>query len=467
METAITVNGLGDAEQRTLNMLLDRLDRRRGRNILRLGYYEMERVGRRLSTIAPQYYGLGLTLGWCAKGVDSLARRCNLDGFVWPDGDLDGLGYQQVRDDNFLLSEVASARLSSLIHGVAFLVNTRGAEDVDEPTSLIHSKDALNATGEWNTRRRALDSLLSITDRGERDEPTGMVLYLPGETVTMSAEGGWRVTDRQEHPWGVPAEPLVYKPRTGRDFGSSRITRAAMGFHSAAIRTLMRLEGHSDVFSWPDMWLMGADEAIFKNADGSTKTAWQVALGRIKAVPDDPDREGDPLARADVKQFQAASPGPHLDTLNAYAKLFAHEMDLPENALAIKEMANPQSADAYVASREELIAAAESATDDWSAPLRRSIMRALAIQGGLGSVPAEWSTIAPKWRSPIFLSRAAQADAGSKQIAAVPWLAETEIGLELLGLDAQQIERAMAERRRTQARETLASLRGAADAITG
>ena len=93
------------------------LSDRESRNIVRLGYYDMERVGRRLSTIAPQYYGLGLTLGWCAKGVDSLARRCNLDAFVWPDGDLDALGYREVWDANFLATEVASARLSSLIHG--------------------------------------------------------------------------------------------------------------------------------------------------------------------------------------------------------------------------------------------------------------------------------------------------------------------------------------------------------------
>jgi hypothetical protein len=52
-------------------------------------------------------------------------------------------------------------------------------------------------------------------------------------------------------------------------------------------------------------------------------------------------------------------------------------------------------------------------------------------------VPAEWATIQPKWRDPRFLSRAAAADAGMKQLTAIPWLAETEVGLELLGLDEQ------------------------------
>ena len=64
------------------------------------------------------------------------------------------------------------------------------------------------------------------------------------------------------------------------------------------------------------------------------------------------------------------------------------------------------------------------------------------------TIPAEWLSIDAKWRSPVYLSRAAQADAGAKQLAAVPWLAETEVGLELLGLDEQQIQRALADKRR-------------------
>ena len=70
------------------------------------------------------------------------------------------------------------------------------------------------------------------------------------------------------------------------------------------------------------------------------------------------------------------------------------------------------------------------------------------MANGESSVPPEWQSIEPKWRSPVYLSRAAQADAGMKQLTAVPWLAESEVGLELLGLDEQQIRRALADKRR-------------------
>jgi hypothetical protein len=343
-----------------------------------------------------------------------------------------------------------------LIHGVSYLITTKGDTAAGEPAALVHSKDALNAYGEWNTRRRGLDSLLSVTERTDGNI-TGFVLYLDGLTISADkADGKWEV-DRSEHPWGVPADPLVYRPRGSRRMGKSRITRPVMGHQDAALRALVRLEGHMDVYTIPKLILLGADESIFKNADGSPKASWQIALGRTFGIPDDDDPQA-VNPRADVKQFDAQSPEPHLAQLNALAKLMARETDLPDSDFALTDMANPTSADSYSASRENLIAEAEGAMGDWSVPIRRTNTRALAIQNGLSEVPEAWGSIETKWRSPIYLSKAAAADAGAKQIAVVPWLAETEVGLELLGLDDQQIRRAMADKRRAAGRAVVAAL---------
>jgi hypothetical protein len=238
----------------------------------------------------------------------------------------------------------------------------------------------------------------------------------------------------------VPAEVFPYKPLPRRPFGSSRISRPIMALHDSALRTVIRLEGHMDVYSYPQLWLLGADAKLFAG-----RPSWQIMLGRAMALPDNEDAEN---PRAEVKQFAAQSPEPHLAQLNALAKMFAREASLPDTAVAIQDMANPTSADAYDASQHELIAEAEGATDDWTPALRRTVLRGLAIQNGLDEVPEEWRSMDALWRSPRFLSRAQQADAGQKQLAAVPWLAESEVGLELLGLTPQQITRALADRRR-------------------
>ena len=463
MSERITLPNVADDDNAVLNRLLERLDKKAARNRVRSAFYDMKHLTRLVgSVIPPQYWRLGIVLGWSGKAVDILARRCNLDGIVWPDGDLDSLGWREVWEGNHLASEVDQGLISSLIHSTAFVINTRG--DDDDPPALIHFKDGLNATGEWNTRTRRLDNLLSITARdNDEGKPTGLALYLDGRTIIAEKDSsGWTV-DTQEHDWGVPAEPLPYRPRLDRPFGSSRISREVMNLQDQATRALIRLEAHSDIYAIPDLWMLGADESIFKNADGSLKASWQVVMGRIKGVPDDDDAE---QPRADVKQFPATDPTPHLSALNAYAKMFARAASLPDTAVAITDMSNPTSAEAYDASQHELIAEAEGAADDWSPYLRRASVRALAMANGIsiGKVPPEWSTMATRWRDPRYLSRAAQADAGQKQLAAVPWLADTDVGLELLGLDAQQIARATSERRRAQAQQRLTALATAARA---
>lgn len=451
----LLVPGLSDGELAILNRNAEELDRKSRRNLLRSSYYDGKRAVQQIgSVIPPQYANIGIALGWAAKGVDGLARRCNLEKMIWADGDLESLGMSELEESNFLFSEFSQARTDSLIHGVSYLITTKGDTAAGEPAALVHAKDALNAYGEWNTRRRALDNLLSVTSRKD-GKITGFVLYLDG--LTINAEkglDGWKV-DRSEHPWRVPAEPLVYRPRGSRRMGRSRITRPVMAHQDSALRALVRLEGHMDVYTIPKLILLGADESIFKNADGSTKASWQIALGRTFGIPDDPDADN---PRADVKQFDATSPEPHLAQLNALAKLMARETDLPDSDFALTDMANPTSADSYSASRENLISEAEGTMDDWSVPIRRTVNRALAIQNGLSEVPEDWGSIETKWRSPIYLSRAAAADAGAKQIAVVPWLAETEVGLELLGLDEQQIRRALADRRRAAGRAVVAAL---------
>lgn len=463
MTENLNIAGLSEDETVTLNLLVEQLAQKRRRNFMRSSIYDGKRAVRQVGTvIPPQYTNLGLALGWAAKGVDGLGRRCTLEDMIWADGDIDSLGLDELLDDNFLLSEVAQARTDSLIHGVSYLITTKGMDD--EPAALFHTKDALNATGEWNNRTRRLDNLISVTSWKD-GKINSFVLYLKDMTISADKSSGkWVVEDRSEHSWGVPVDPMVYRPRGSRRMGRSRISRPAISHQDSAIRALVRLEGHMDIYTIPKMILLGADESVFKNADGTLKASWQVALGRVFGIPDDEDAE---TPRADVKQFNAASPEPHLAQLNALAKLMAREMDMSDADFALTDMSNPTSEGSYSEARENLIAEAEGATDDWSISIRRAVTRALAIQNDLTEVPKEWRSIKAKWRDPRFLSRAAAADAGSKQLAAVPWLAETEVGLKLLGLSTQDIEIATAERRRGQVGSLIDSLRtNAAQAVT-
>lgn len=458
IEQTFNIADLSDEENRLVTRLAAQLRERRSRNKTRSDLYDDGKiVMRQLSTvIPPQYHNIGLALGWATKGVDGLGRRCKLDRMVWAEGSLDSLGIREFTDANFFQSELAQAQTDSFIHGVSFLITTRGEQG--EPTALVHAKDALNATGDWDGgRTRRMLNLLSVTG-WNGDYITSFVLYLDGETIVAERENGKWKADRSEHPWGVPVDPLIYRPRSSKRLGRSRITRAAMSHQKAAIRELIRLEGHMDVFSMPQLILLGATEAAFRNADGSLKQSWEIALGRVLGIADDEEAPVGSTGRADVKNIAAASPEPHLADLNALAKLTAREYDLEDSDFALTDVANPTSAESYGAARESLIAEAEDTTDFWSPSVRRTVTRGLAIQNGLDEIPGEWASITTSYRDPRFLSRAAVADAGMKQLTAVPWLGETRVGLRLLGLTELEIEEAMAERRTAAGRALAASV---------
>lgn len=455
----IVMFDLTDDEQSSLDELVSQWRAKRGRNNLRSAFYDMKNASRHLmSSNAPVVVKRRkFVLGWSAIAVDKLNRRCNLDGFYDASGyNLGDLGLANLERENRLRAELSQAGVSSLIHAVSWLVTVQGAPG--EPEVLILPRDATNATGMWDARRRALRSFLSITDVDDNGEPTAMTMYLYGLNVIMAkVDGRWTV-ERREHDYGIPVDPMRYKPRLGRPFGSSRISRTVMSLHEQALGAMIRADVNGEAYSLPRYALLGATEQAFQNADGTVKPTWQAAWDAIWAIGDDEElaMNGNPLARADVKQFHGQSPEPQNAHLRMLAQMFAGETGIPIGELGLVGDANPTSAEALQVSKDDLIAEAEQTTDNWTPDLSATMTRALRMLNN-DDVPPDLD-VQPVWRNPMHVSRAAAADAGSKVIDKFPWLGETEVGLEISGLSPAQIKRAMAEKRTADARALLGRL---------
>jgi hypothetical protein len=453
----IRISVLTDDEQADLDELVLQWRAKRPRNNLRAAFYDMTNSERSLMSgqIPAIIRRRKFVLGWSAIAVDKLNRRCNLNGFYDAAGhDLNGLGLDELVRKNRLMGEVSRAGLSSLKHSVSWLVTTQGDTSIGEPPVLMNARDATTATGIWNTRLRAITSFLSITALDDKGEPTAMVMYLRNLNLIMTKENGRWTVERSPHIYGVPVDPMVYKPDVGRPFGRSRISRSVMSIHMQALGAMIRADVNGEAYSLSRYVLLGATEEAFKNADGSPKPAWQAAWDAVWAVGDDDTAD---VPRADVKRFSGESPEPQLAHLRMLAQQFSGETGIPIGELGFIGDANPTSADALTVGKDDLFAEAEQATDDWSPDISSAITRALKMLNG--DVPADLD-IREDWRNPRYVSRAAEADATSKTIDKFPWLAETEVGLELAGLSPDQIRRALAERQRANGRAVLARLVG-------
>lgn len=446
MSERIMILDLTHQEQNALDVLVEQWRAKRPRNNLRTAFYDMKsRTQALMSDQVPEVVRRrSFALGWSALAVDKLNRRCNLEGFYDERGhNLSRLGLDEIEQSNRLLSELSQAAHASLLHGPAFVVTIPGDVEAGEPKVLVHARSAQVATGMWDVRRRAISSFLSINETTDGGEPTAMTMYLPNVTITMTKrEGAWSV-ERREHEWGVPVDMLRYRPRLGRPFGASRINRTVMSIHTQALSAMIRGDVNGEAYSLARYILIGATEEAFKNADGSPKPTWQAAWDAVWAISD--DKDADPgLERVDVKQFNGQSPEPQNAHLRMLAQMFSGETGIPLGELGLIGDANPTSAESLVVSRDDLVAESLQAQRDWNPDLTSVPLRALEMLNGREFPRLR---IRSRWMDPVLgASPTAKADAGQKIFSALPWLGDTSVGLELLGLTPEQARRALSER---------------------
>jgi hypothetical protein len=149
---------------------------------------------------------------------------------------------------------------------------------------------------------------------------------------------------------------------------------------------------------------------------------------------------------------------PHSEQLRQWASLFARETSQPVSSLRIVQH-KPSSAEAIYAAKEDLIVEAEHANmvfgRGWVGAMRNAIM----LRDNLTEVPDSLSKLQAVWRDPSTPSQASAADAMAKTVAALPWLAESEVVLEKMGWSRTDIERVKADKRTASVTALLQSLR--------
>lgn len=451
------VPGLTADHQAAVTRLVQRVQSKQGRNRLRRSYYDYKQTLRQVGfSIPPSMRGMHSVLGWPAKAVDAMVRRTVLDSWTVPDGlTVDDIGISKVYADNRLDSELPSALTSTLMHSVSFIFATVGDLSAGEPESMVTVRSAEWATGTWDPRRRCLADALSITAVDELGQPSVMALYLPGEVVLMRRDGRSWDLRQVRHDLGVPVEPIPYRPLLDRPFGSSRISRPVMDLTDAAMRTFARTEVGAEFFNAPQRYALGAKDDAFTDADGNVLPGWSVVLGRMLTLSRDEDGQL-PV----VGEFRQQSMEPNVGHYRMVSQAFAAETSLPLRALGVMGE-NPESAESQQMAEREL----ELEIRNWqqaalTPALHRAMTNSLRLLDDSPAAREVYRRMRPHWKRPDTVALGAAVDAVQKIDAVSPGFGASAVGLEMAGLDPEQIERWTTEQRRQQARASIAALAG-------
>lgn len=443
--SAPAVPGLTPAEQAALAQLVELWRVKQPRNRLRQAYLDGVVRPDNLNISVPDDMvdQLGAVIGWPRKVVFGLSDLLIWDGVTSATGSDNPFEIDDLLGATGFELEIAQTIPSSLTHSVAFLTLRKGVEAAGEPPVIIQGHSADWAAGLWDRVRRRLSYGLTIDDIDDAGRPTRFTLYTADSTyvVELNTASAWRIIHAELHGMGAPMmEALPFEPSLDRPLGRSRISRDVMSITQRAMRTVLREELATELFTAPGILLSGVDSDLIDDL-----RSWDWKLGTIKTISSGEEPEGPKVTLLPQQSAQ-----PFTEQMRALATELSGVSSLPVSSLGVIQD-NPSSAEALYAAKEELVIKAKNAQRVFDAALNRVYAHAVMMRDGLDEMTPELRSLATRWGDPAHPSIVSQSDAIVKQISALPWLAESPVVLEELGYSGSQIARLMSDKRRAEA----------------
>lgn len=318
-------------------------------------------------------------VGWCAKGVDSLADRLN---------------FYEFRDDVFGLNEILnmnnkdvlvdSAVLGALINACDFIYVSE--DETGYPRLQVI--DGGNATGIIEPTSYLLNEGYAVLERDIYGQPTKEAYFT--YEYTAYYEGGVLVETRPNKAPYPCLVPIIFRPDSRREFGHSRISRACMSYVGSALRTIKRSEISAEFYSFPQKWVTGIDPS----AEQMDK--WSAAMSAMMKFTTNVDGQD----HVKLGQFAQQSMTPHTDQLKMFASLFAGEVGLTLDDLGFPT-ANPASYDAIKAAHENLRLTAKKAQKTFGIGLKNAGYLAACIRDGQKYNRSQLYMTEPIWTPPF------------------------------------------------------------------
>ncbi|MDT6951844.1 hypothetical protein [Companilactobacillus alimentarius] len=407
-------------EYKGIEYLKNKLARRRFRVNMRYEQYAMKHYENEPGiTIPPeirnQYRSV---LGWCAKGVDSLADR-----LVFRDFDNDDFEVNEIFNANNPDIFFDSAVLSALIGSCSFVYISKAEDQV-----RLQVIEASNATGIIDPITGLLTEGYAVLNRDNFGNPISEAYFLPQLTTFIDGKTVTNITNPTNHPLLVP---IIHRPDAVRPFGRSRITRSGMYYQKYAKRTLERADITAEFYSFPQKYVVGLSN------EAEPMDSWKAAISSMLQFTKDDDGDSPKLG-----QFTTSSMTPFTEQLKTAAAGFAGEMGLTLDDLGfISE--NPSSVEAIKASHENLRLAGRKAQRSFGSGLLNVAYLAACLRDNYQYERSQFMNTVPRW-NPLFEADANMlsiiGDGAIKLNQAIPGFMDKETVREITGVKGSDQE---------------------------
>ena len=454
LEEAIAgADGLYDEERNEIMRLVSVWREHNASNRLRDNYYLGKVKAKSLGISVRKNMRIDTSCGWPRKAVDYIAMRSQFDGYTTSDEEADALLRHFVahNDMKYLYQ---TAVTSELTHCCVFGALTAGEKYGEGNEAVIRFTPATASSGIFDDETQTISSGLVVracVRKNRNVKPVKVDVFLRDAVLTIELQdGGWAVTERDETSMGrTLCEPLVNMPTLAHPFGHSLITPSVMRLTDRYLAESERAEIAAEFAAAPQKYLLGAEKSAFKG------TKYDAYIGEIFAIGK--DRDGT------IPQFgQLSQPSmqPHIDYTRSLAAQVSGETNVPLSALGIVQD-NPSSAEAIAASKEDAVIQVQRLNAGNGRALVNIAYMALAVMRGtdFATEVAAVPDLAARFRDPAMPSIVSQSDAMVKQISAMQWIGETDVALEQLGYNDEQIQRMKSQKAQADA---IASLTAAA-----
>jgi hypothetical protein len=420
------------------------------RNYLRARYYDQKNSLKDIGISIPPPLAnnkeFQAVIEWAATAVDSLAVRSRFDGFVGEGAEeanaVFELSHMKTKYDMLVTSELTNA--------CSFASVTRG---INSP-ARISLYSALNAAALWDYELDRVKCGLTVTNVDKQNRPTGYNLFTDDAIVVLTCDDKRRWSyEIYPQPMGQPLfVAFVNQPSLDRPFGKSRITRAIMSIVDEAVRESVRGSVASEFAVAPQKYILGAPDDLLDDIP-----EWQAYIGNILALNRDENNE-----IPTVGQFPQGDMQQHILQMRQLAARMSGASSVPISSLGIIHD-NPDSAEAMRTAERNLIISATKLNTSNGDSLKLLGQMAVAVANNepLSALTPEQMDITPKFLSPAYPDPLSQGDATLKLVQSFPWMSESQVSLELMGLDEATIRRLMSDKRRVDAANAIESLNAA------